>query len=61
MLNEESLKQLIKNYYPDGTSGQIDNLLADLLREMEVMTHAKIRELVNQEKMRILALHKRNE
>lgn len=60
-MNEESLKQLIKNYYPDGTPSQIDNLLADLLREMEVMAHAKIRELVSQEKMKILKAHKMNQ
>ncbi|GMB01470.1 hypothetical protein [Pelosinus sp. IPA-1] len=50
MLNYEELKQLTKKYFTEASEEQIETLLGDLTRELEIMTHAKIRELVDFER-----------
>ncbi|AIF54098.1 hypothetical protein [Pelosinus sp. UFO1] len=50
MLNYEELKQLAKKYFTEASEEQIEILLGDLTRELEIMTHAKIRELVDFER-----------
>ncbi|SFL43732.1 hypothetical protein [Pelosinus propionicus] len=50
MLNYEELKQLTKKYFAEASEEQIEILLRDLTRELEIMTHAKIRELVDLER-----------
>lgn len=52
MIKQEVLKDLIKKYYPEGSERQIIELLDDLSRELEVITHAKIRENVNFERVK---------
>jgi len=57
MLNHEELRQLVKEYFTDtyfteATDEQIEMLLEELVREIEIMTHAKIRELVNCERLK---------
>jgi len=52
MLGHEELRQLVKKYFTEASDEQIEILLEELVREIEVMTHAKIRELVNCERIR---------
>lgn len=50
MLNRKHVKQLVRKYFNEASDGQIEILLEELAREIEVMTHVKIRELVNCER-----------
>jgi hypothetical protein len=50
MLNHEELKQLVIKYFSEASNEQIENIVEELSREIEIMTHAKIRELVNVER-----------
>ena len=50
MLNDEELKRLVKQYFTEGSNEQIEKVIEELSREIEIMAHAKIRELVNFER-----------
>ncbi|MPN46759.1 hypothetical protein SDC9_194357 [bioreactor metagenome] len=52
MIQKDVLKDIIKGYYPEGNEDQINALLEDLTREIEVATHAKIRENVSFERIK---------
>lgn len=52
MIRKDVLKDIIKGYYPEGSEAQINALLEDLTREIEVATHAKIRENVSFERIK---------
>jgi hypothetical protein len=52
---QEDLRNLVKKYFTEANNEQIEILLAELVREIEVMTHAKIRELVNCERIKKLS------
>lgn len=54
MIQKDDLKELIKNYFPEGSEKQISTLLEDLSSELEVIAHAKIRENVNFERIKRL-------
>jgi hypothetical protein len=50
--NREVVKHLLKMYFPEAADKQVDALLKELVQEIEVFTHAKIREAVNQQRMK---------
>jgi hypothetical protein len=50
MLNHEELKQLVITYFSEASNEQIENIVEELSREIEIMAHSKIRELVNCER-----------
>jgi hypothetical protein len=50
MLDHEDLKQLVRTYFSEASNEQIENIVEELSREIEIMTHSKIRELVNCER-----------
>jgi hypothetical protein len=50
MLNRNEVKKLVKKYFTEANDGQIEILLEELVREIEIMIHVKIRELVNCER-----------
>jgi len=52
MIEKDALKDLIKNYFPEGSENQINILLEDLSSELEVIAHAKIRESVSFERIK---------
>lgn len=52
MIQKDVLKDLIKNYYPEGNDDQINAILEDITRDIEVITHAKIRERVSFERIK---------
>jgi hypothetical protein len=52
MIRKEVLKELIKKYYPEGSDDQVVALLEELSMEIEVITHAKIRENVSFERIK---------
>ena len=56
-MNQEEVKQLVKKYFTEASDEQIEILLEELVRESEVMIHAKIRELVNCERIKKSAEH----
>lgn len=49
-MNHEELTQLVKKYFTDASNEQIETITEELSREIEIMAHAKIRELVNIER-----------
>lgn len=55
MFKQQDLRNLVKKYFTEANNEQIEILLAELVREMEIMTHAKIRELVNSERIKKLS------
>lgn len=52
MIQKQVLKDLIKGYFPEGNEEQVNLLLEDLVRDLEVITHAKIRENVSFERIK---------
>jgi len=52
MLNQGELKQLVEKYYNEASDEQIEKILEELSREIEIMVHAKTRELVNCERLK---------
>jgi hypothetical protein len=54
IMNQEELQQLVKKYFTEASDEQIEKIMGELSREIEIMTHAKIRELVNFEKSKKL-------
>ena len=50
MLNHEELRELVRTYFSEASNEQIENIVEELSREIEIKTHAKIRELVNYER-----------
>jgi hypothetical protein len=55
MFKHQDLRNLVKKYFTEANNEQIEILLAELVREIEIMTHAKIRELVNSERIKKLS------
>lgn len=55
MLKRENVKQLVQKYFTEASSEQIEIILEEFAREIEVMTHAKIRELVSVERSKKIA------
>lgn len=53
-MSQEELQQLVKKYFTEASDEQIEKIMEELSREIEIMTHAKIRELVNCEKSKKL-------
>lgn len=41
MIKRDVLKDLIKNYYPEGSNDQINAMVEEVSREAEVITHSK--------------------
>jgi DNA-binding protein Fis len=52
MLKREEVKQLVQKYYSEANGEQIEKIVEELSREIEIMIHAKIRELVNSERIK---------
>lgn len=50
MLERENVKQWVQKYFTEANNEQVEILLEELAREIEVMTHVKIRELVSLER-----------
>lgn len=55
MFKQQDLRNLVKKYFTEANNEQIEILLAELVREIEIMIHAKIRELVNSERIKKLS------
>jgi len=55
MLNQEKAKELVQKYFTEANDKQIGIVLEELTREIEVSIHAKIRELVNCERIKKLS------
>jgi hypothetical protein len=55
VLNQEEAKQLVKKYFTEASDKQVEILPEELTREIEVTIHAKIRELVNCERIKNLS------
>lgn len=51
MIHKDILRDLIKNYFPEGNDQQITALCNELIRDLEVITHAKIRGIVSFERI----------
>lgn len=51
MIKRDILRDLIKSYYPEGNEQQITIMCSEVERELGVLVHAKVRELVNHERM----------
>jgi predicted XRE-type DNA-binding protein len=46
MLTPQEINQLVKKYFTEASSEQVEMIMQELSREIEVMVHVKIRELV---------------
>ncbi len=55
MLKQEEVKQLVRKYFAEANDEQIERLLGELSRDIENTIHAKIRELVNCERIKKLS------
>ncbi|MEG6584621.1 hypothetical protein [Dendrosporobacter sp. 1207_IL3150] len=54
MFKQEMLRDLIKNYFAEASEDQLQYIENELTRELEVTTHAKIREMVSYERIKRL-------
>lgn len=55
MLKQEETKQLVKKYFSEASDEQVERLLEELTRDIEITIHARIRELVNCERIKKLS------
>lgn len=55
MMNHEEVRQLVKKYFSEASEEQVETLMHELSREMEILVHIKIRELVGCERSKRIA------